>query len=193
MTDHPDRRDLMRMPLAAAALTALPLAAHATAPVSARAPGAPTDFDFLHGSWRIAHRQLKDRLAGSTEWIEFEGTCLCQPLLGGFGNMDDNVLNKPEGAYRAVTLRAYDPEARVWRIWWLDARAFERLDPPMQGAFKDGVGTFLTDDVFRDKPIKVRFLWTHEGSDKAEWRQAFSPDGGATWEENWVMRFERMG
>ena len=29
------------------------------------------DFDFLHGSWRISHRYLKDRLVGCHEWQEF--------------------------------------------------------------------------------------------------------------------------
>ena len=32
------------------------------------------DFDFLFGDWQVHHRRLKERLAGSTEWIEFDGT-----------------------------------------------------------------------------------------------------------------------
>jgi hypothetical protein len=103
------------------------------------------------------------------------------------------VLDQPGAPYRAVTVRAYDRHAGVWRIWWVDGRSSERLDPPMVGGFKDGTGLFLADDVLDGKPIKVRFLWTREGRDSAEWRQAFSPDGGATWEDNWVMRFTRTG
>jgi len=194
MTDHPGRRDLMHLPLMAAALGALPAtAAAAVEAVQTRAPGAPSDFDFLHGAWRVAHRKLKARLVGSTDWWEFEGTTVCQPILGGFGNMDDNVLDQPGDPYRAVTVRAYDRKAEIWRIWWVDGRASDHLDPPMVGGFKDGTGLFLADDVLDGKPIKVRFLWTHEGRNRAEWRQAFSPDGGRTWEENWVMRFTRTG
>jgi len=51
---------------------------------------------------------LKERLADNHEWIEFEGTCTVQKILGGAGNMDENVLDFPGGAYRAVTLRTYD-------------------------------------------------------------------------------------
>ena len=41
--------------------------------------------------------------------------------MDGYGNADDNVLDLPNGrAYRAVTLRAYDPETGQWAIWWLD-------------------------------------------------------------------------
>src|SRR6266853_115724 len=41
------------------------------------------DFDFLVGHWRVHHRKLKERLANSHEWIEFEGTLSSQPLMGG--------------------------------------------------------------------------------------------------------------
>jgi hypothetical protein len=55
------------------------------------------DFDFYMGSWRIHHRRLKERLAGNDEWEEFEGTSVAWPLLGGAGNVDDNVLELPAG------------------------------------------------------------------------------------------------
>jgi hypothetical protein len=66
------------------------------------------DFDFLAGRFRVYHRRLKERLAGNHDWVEFAGTCTMQKILGGAGNMDDNVLEFPGGAYRAVTLRTYD-------------------------------------------------------------------------------------
>src|SRR5687768_10728760 len=58
-------------------------------------------FDFLHGKWDVTHRKLKDRLAGSNEWIEFPGTLSVAPVLGGLGNFDENVLSDPKGAYEA--------------------------------------------------------------------------------------------
>jgi hypothetical protein len=51
------------------------------------------DFDFLVGHWRVHHRKLKERLANSHEWIEFEGTLSSQPLMGGYSNVDDLVLD----------------------------------------------------------------------------------------------------
>lgn len=38
----------------------------------------------------------------------------------------------------------------------------------------------------------VRFEWTRPHSDAPRWEQAFSPDGGRTWETNWVMNFTRQ-
>jgi hypothetical protein len=63
----------------------------------------------LIGGWRVHHRRLKKRLANNQEWIEFDGTCTSRKILGGLGNIDDNVLDMLDGAYSAVTLRTYGP------------------------------------------------------------------------------------
>ena len=68
-------------------------------------PGA-TDFDFLFGTWRVHYSKLKHRLAGETDWIEFDGEMICWPVVGGLGNVDDNLLDDPSGAYRAMSLRS---------------------------------------------------------------------------------------
>jgi len=41
-----------------------------------------------------------------------------QPLLGGYGNMDNNV-NMPGGAYRGVILRAFAPKTKTWETSWI--------------------------------------------------------------------------
>ena len=96
------------------------------------------DFDFYMGTWRVHHRRLKERLAGSDDWAEFEGTSRAWPILDGAGNIDDNVLELPDGTYRAISLRTFDPATDLWSIWWLDGRTPARLDPPVVGGFKDG-------------------------------------------------------
>jgi hypothetical protein len=149
------------------------------------------DFDFLPGRWTVHHRRLKERLAGSDKWEEFDGTSTAWPLLGGAGNIDDNVLELPEGTYRAITLRSFDPVANRWSIWWLDGRNPGVLDPPVVGRFEDGVGTFIGRDTFRGRPILVRFLWSTISDTTWRWEQAFSPDDGASWEVNWVMELTR--
>jgi hypothetical protein len=150
------------------------------------------DFDFLVGHWTVRHRRLKERLAGCTEWEEFGGTCSLRPILDGQANVDDNVLDMPSGTYRAASIRTYDPATRRWSIWWLDSRHPHDLGTPVVGAFKDGTGTFFADDTLNGQPIRVRFLWTDITAASARWQQAFSNDGGATWETNWIMDFQRV-
>ena len=149
------------------------------------------DFDFLVGHWQVAHRRLKERLAGCTEWIEFGGTMTTRKILGGLGNIDDTTLNLPGGAYHAAAIRAFDDGNNHWLIWWLDGRNPGTIEAPMVGRFENGVGTFYADDTFADKLIRVRFMWTMPKVDGPCWEQAFSVDGGVTWETNWAMDFAR--
>ena len=94
-------------------------------------PQAPTDFDFAIGDWTVLHRRLKERLCGCTEWIGFEGRMSTRKVLGGYGNIEDNLLLFPEREFRAVALRAYDPARAQWSIWWLDGRFPDRIDVPV--------------------------------------------------------------
>ena len=179
---------------AVAAALATPARPALPAVIAAAAPGATGhehDWDWLVGRWNVRHRRLKARLAGSTEWEEFAGTSVLWLTLGGLGTVDDNVLHLPGGTYRAVGIRAFDPAAGQWSIWWLDERYPTSIEPPVHGGFKDGEGLFTGDDTLRDKPIKVRFRWTDITPTSARWEQAFSPDAGTTWEVNWVMAFTR--
>lgn len=181
----------LRSALLAGLLTGPALAAGAT-PADAANSGVH-DFDFLIGQWHVHHRRLKERLAHSNEWIEFEGESTARTVLGGTGNIDDNLLQLPGGSYRAVTLRAFDPANRLWSIWWLDARAPQGpLDPALRGSFVNGIGTFFANDTFAGRPIRVRYIWSHITAKSCQWEQAFSDDGGKSWETNWVMLFSRV-
>ncbi|MDM7949830.1 DUF1579 domain-containing protein [Hydrogenophaga sp.] len=152
----------------------------------------PTDFDFMLGEWRVTHRRLSSRLAGCTEWTEFQGTSSTRKILGGCGNVEDNVLNFPEGEVKAAALRSFNQDSQEWAIWWLDGRAPHHLDTPVVGRFSGAVGTFFARDTWEGKPITVRFTWRKNPGKNPVWEQAFSDDEGRSWETNWVMEFVRQ-
>ncbi len=149
------------------------------------------DFDFLMGTWRVHNRRLKERLKGSQEWLEFESTNEAQLLPGGVGNQDVYRSEFWPG-FVGITFRLFNPATKKWSIYWVDNRN-HTVDPPVVGGFSGEVGLFETDDTFEGRPIRVRFTWTRLGRDRALWEQAFSPDGGKSWETNWVMDFTRTG
>ena len=151
----------------------------------------PADFDFVIGSWNVAHRRLKERLASCSEWIEFPGTSETRKILGGYGNVEDNVLELPEGSYRAVALRSYNALEKAWAIWWLDGRSPWSIDTPVVGAFSNGKGLFYADAISNGTAIRIRFTWLKVTEDALRWEQAFSSDVGLTWETNWTMDFTR--
>lgn len=151
------------------------------------------DFDFIVGRWLVHHRQLRQRLAGSNSWTEFEGSLVSQKLLGGSAVIDDNLLNGPADPYHAVNIRAYDEKSQLWSTWWLDGRTpAASLEPAVRGKFKDGVGLFYADDTFKGRRIRVRYIYSNITSKSCHWEQAYSADGGRTWEVNWVMDFKRI-
>jgi hypothetical protein len=148
------------------------------------------DFNFLIGDWSVVHRRLKRRLVSDTEWIEFSGPATARKILGGLGNIDEYGIDLPAGAYVGASLRLFDPTTRTWTIYWMDSRN-PRLDPPMVGSFKNGSGFFFGDDTCEGKPIRVRFVWSGMAETTCRWEQAFSLDGGVSWETNWIMTFTR--
>jgi hypothetical protein len=113
------------------------------------------------------------------------------PVLGGHGNVGDNVMNAPSGTIRGIGLRTFDPKSKQWSSWWLDGRSPTEFTTPQRGGFKDGVGTLLADDDLDGRPIKTRVLWSRISANSARWEQACSADGGKTWETNWISDFTR--
>jgi hypothetical protein len=150
-------------------------------------------FDFLFGEWRITNRRLRSRLAGASDWETFTALCTCRPILGGSGNVDDF---RPEGGalggYEGASIRLYDPATDLWSIHWAD-NVRHALLPPMVGRFAGGVGEFHGDEEHDGRTVRARFTWSRVTPVSARWEQAFSADGGGTWELNWVMDFDRLG
>ncbi|MES2321479.1 MAG: DUF1579 domain-containing protein [Pseudomonadota bacterium] len=150
---------------------------------------APSDFDFIIGDWLVKHERLNSRLANCDEWTSFEGQSSTVRILGGFGNLEDNLLHFPGDSFRAAAMRSYCARTRTWSIWWLDGRNPTQLDTPVVGSFENQTGLFFADDVLDGQAIRVRFTWTAIAGENPRWEQAFSSDGGAKWETNWKMEF----
>lgn len=144
----------------------------------------PRDFDFLAGEWRVRHRRLRVRNAGCKDWDIYEGASRFQILLGGVANVDENVF--PQGR-AGLTFRTLDQETGTWSIYWLTA-AQGVLLPPVHGGFIGETGAFLGADTDGPHPILCRFHWRRDPA-APHWEQAFSYDGGQTWETNWTMDF----
>jgi hypothetical protein len=151
------------------------------------------DFDFLFGSWRVHNRKLTRPFEESSAWVEFMTTATARPILGGLGNVDSFRAEPSEAGegWEGFTLRLFDPVQRYWVIRWASTKAPGHLDPPVVGRFKDRTGMFFGEDNLGEQQIHVRFEWQALGHDGARWEQAFSADGGITWESNWVMTFTR--
>ena len=176
-----DRRTLL------AVLAALPASTLAT-PAAA---GSVKDFDWFLGTWRVEHRRLRQRFAGSNDGEEFQGTTHCQALLGGVVNLNESQGRRESGEFRGMGLRAYDASTDQWFDGSLTASDPTSLGEPGVGRFEGKVGTVLSEELYGGLPTRVRGRFTSLSPREATWEQAMSRDGGSTWETNWVMRYTR--
>ena len=163
----------------------------APTPASSIADG-QRDFNWEIGTWRSTVQVLADPLSESPdEWLQFTGTSTVRPLQDRRANVVEFEVSGPAGRIDALNLRLYEPQAQRWSLTFVNMRD-GLLTPAVYGGFRNGVGEFYGDDQLGGRPIKVRFLISRTSQDEARFEQAFSADGGTTWETNWIAVDHRI-
>ncbi|MGH8495428.1 MAG: hypothetical protein ACREVN_04780 [Gammaproteobacteria bacterium] len=143
------------------------------------------DFDFEFGTWKTHLKRLQNPLTGSRTWVEYEGTSVVRKVLNGRANLVELDVEGPSGRIEGLSLRLYNPEARQWSLNFSSLRT-GTLSPPVIGAFEDGRGEFYGQEMLNGRAILVRFIISDITPTSARFEQAFSDDGGKTWEVNWI-------
>jgi hypothetical protein len=178
-----------------AVLVALPAVARQRAPDSAEGAALPRDgqhdFDFEIGVWKTRLKRLVHPLSGSDEWVAYEGTTTVRKVWGGRANLVELVADGPGGHFEGLNLRLYNPRSRQWSLNFASA-AGGVLGQPTIGEFRHGRGEFLDQEDFNGRAILVRFLVIPVDADTIRFEQAFSDDGGQTWEVNWLATDTRV-
>lgn len=144
------------------------------------------DFDWDIGKWKVHVKRLQHPLTGSTTWVEYDGTDVVRKIWDGRANLGEVEWNGPAGHVELLTLRLYDPEAHKWSIN-VASSAAGTLSPPAIGEFKNGRGEFFDQEIYNAKPIMVRLGVSDITTNSCRFDQAFSADGGKTWEENLIV------
>jgi hypothetical protein len=150
------------------------------------------DFDFEVGRWNIHLKRLQDRLAGSTTWVEFDGTSVTRKVWDGKADLEEFETDSPGGGHiEGLTLRLYNPQSHQWSLYWSNSKN-GTMDPPQVGQFKNGRGEFYGMDTWKGKTVLVRFVWTNTTTNSPHFEQSYSDDGGKTWEVNWITDQTRV-
>lgn len=179
-----------RIGFACLCLLALPLTMTTSAqePQSTPRPAANDgqhDFDWETGTWKTQLRRLVSPLSGSNEWVEYSGTTVVREVLDGRANLAELRVEGRAGRIHGTSLRLYNPQARQWSLNYASMKS-GTLSHPLFGGFRDGRGEFYGQDELDGRAILVRFIISDITPDSARFEQAFSADGGRTWETNWI-------
>jgi hypothetical protein len=143
------------------------------------------DFDFDIGTWKTHLSRLVHPLTGSTTWIQLDGTTVVRKVWNGRANLAELEVDTASGHLDVLSLRLYNPESRQWSLNTANSRV-GTLSVPTIGEFKNGRGEFFDQEDFNGRTILVRNVWSDITPDSCRFEQAFSDDGGKTWEINWI-------
>jgi hypothetical protein len=149
------------------------------------------DFDFNFGTWRTHIKRLDHPLSGSKTWTKMEGTVTVRKLWGGAGQVEEIAADGPAGHWEGMTVFLYNPQAHQWSQTFA-GRANGTFEPPIIGEFKNGIGELFSQDTFNGRTILTRGRWSDIKPNSHKFEQAFSADGGKTWEVNFSASLERI-
>jgi hypothetical protein len=149
------------------------------------------DFDFEIGNWKTHIRRLQHPLIGSTTWLEYDGTSVVRKIWGGKANLVELDVDGPAGHIEGLSLRLYNPQSHQWSLNFASS-AGGTLSVPTIGEFRSGRGEFYDQEAFGGRMVLVRNVWSDITPSSCRFEQAFSADGGKTWEVNWIATDARV-
>ncbi len=149
------------------------------------------DFDFELGTWKTRLSRRLNPLTGSNKWVEYEGTTVVRKVWNGGANLVELDVKGPAGRIEGLSLRLYNPQSRQWSLNFSN-RQGGTLSPPVFGEFRNGRGEFFAQETLGGRAILVRFVISEITPDSCRFEQAFSDDGGKTWEVNWIATDTRI-
>lgn len=148
------------------------------------------DFDFQFGTWKTHIKRLRKPLTNSTDWVEYDGVSIVRKVWDGRASLLELDVKGASGRIQGLGLRLYNAESRQWSLNWANG-SDSILTAPMIGEFKNGRGDFYNQDSFNGRVILVHNSFSDITANSSRFEQAFSDDGGKTWETNWIMTFTR--
>ena len=184
-------RGLLRHCVLAGALALGQAAGGVSVAIGTEPAGGEHDFDFEFGTWKTHISRLVHPLSGSTTWVEYEGTSVVRKVWDGRANLLELEVRGPAGHIEALSLRLYNPVSRQWSLNFSNS-SVGTLGQPTIGEFKNGRGEFYDQESLDGRAILVRFVISEIKPDSCHFEQAFSMDGGRTWEVNWIATDTRV-
>lgn len=149
------------------------------------------DFDFDSGTWKTRTTRMPHPLTGSTAWVDLEGATVVHKVWNGRANLAEYTARGPSGTIQLLALRWFNPNNGEWNLDFANPNT-GTLGVPGVGVFKNGRADFYDYEPINGRSTLVRFSIWGSAPGHAQSEQAFSPDGGKTWEVNWINHYSRQ-
>lgn len=157
--------------------------------------GPAREFDFWLGDW-VIEQQILNRdgtwlslPAHSSVSLSPDG-CVYTEHWRGEVQFFWETMEAPETVW-GYSVRAFDEDAGVWRIYWMDG-ANPRFDTPYVGGFEEGGrGVFLRAMETDAGARTGRIIFERVGDDIVDWELAVSSEANPAWRTLWRMRMHR--
>jgi hypothetical protein len=160
-------------------------------PAAAQEVAGQSDFNFDLGTWKVHTRRMLHPLTGSHDWVELDGRTVVKKVWGGRANIAEYDATGAGGHVVLLSLRWFNPVTREWNIDFATPQV-GTLGVPGVGTFKNGRVDFYDYEPIGGRSVEVRFSIWKITDDTTQTEQAFSEDGGKTWETNWVNKYWRV-
>jgi hypothetical protein len=149
-------------------------------------------FDFDLGTWKTHSSRLLHPLTGSKDWVDMDGVSVVKKVWDGRANLAEYKADGPAGHIELIALRWFNPETHEWNIDFATPTVGTFGAVPGVGEFKNGRINFYDYEPIDGRSVLVRFSMWSITADSAQSEQAFSEDGGKTWEVNWINKYTRV-
>jgi len=123
--------------------------------------------------------------------VAMEGVTVVTKIWDGRANLAEYRATGPAGVVELLALRVYNPKSRQWSINFATPKGGTLGAVPGVGEFRNGRADFYDQEAINGRAVLVRFSIWGVTAGEARSEQAFSADGGKTWEVNWITQYTR--
>jgi hypothetical protein len=137
----------------------------------------------------LRHGSVVHPLTGSQDWVEMDGVTVVTKIWDGRANLAEY---RAVGPVELLALRVYNPKSHQWSINFATPNVGTLGTVPGVGEFRNGRADFYDQEAINGRAVLVRFSLWGVTAEETRSEQAFSADGGKTWEVNWITRYTRV-
>ena len=109
----------------------------------------------------------------------------------GKAALEEIETDGPSGHWEGMTLFLYNPQAHQWSQTFVNSKNGV-LTPGNIGEFKDGRVELYGQDTVQGRTILVRAIWSEITPDSHRYEEAFSQDGGKSWQRSFLANLTRV-